>query len=165
MSETSSERQRRLRATNPEYAERQRELSRLAKQRRRGTCERCGGATKYNGVSTNGASRVCAKCTQRRQHDERRWTREKIVRAFIRFRDETGRTPRALDAHGPCESLVLRLSGRRIRELEQVQELGLVLPAPQFVQREFGSWAEALRAAGMRPSRGGSPEHRRRAYG
>lgn len=151
------------RANDPEYAQRSREQSLAAKRRRRGVCERCGGETKYNGHGI-GVSKVCADCSRQEQHDERHWTRERIVRAFIRFRDETGRVPRVDDAHGPCESIVIRLSGRRIRELEQVRELGLVLPSPQFAQREFGSWTEALRAAGMRPSVGGAPTHRPRAW-
>ncbi len=158
----ASDYQRRRRAEDPAYAERCREQSRLAKQRRRGKCEVCGGETRYNGVSTKGASDICASCFREKQHEERKWTRERIIRAFQRFQAATGRTPRVSDKQGIHESQVLRFSGTRIREFEQVQELGLVLPPHQFVKREFGSWAAGLAAAGMEPSRGGSPDHRKR---
>lgn len=157
----NAEYQRLRRLTDPAYAQRSREQSAAAKRRRRGVCEVCGGETRYNGVATNGPSRICATCQRARQHESRRWTKATIIRSFIRFRDATGRTPRSRDAQGPQESQVLRLSGKRIRELEQVQELGLVLPSPHCVQREFGSWAAALVAAGMKPSRGGAPDHRK----
>ncbi len=154
--------QRRRRAEDPAYAERCREQSRLAKQRRRGTCKVCGGETRYNGVAVNGASGICSPCARQKQHDERKWTRERIILAFQRFQAATGRTPRVADKLGIYESQVLRFSGARIREFEQVEELGLVLPPSQFVKREFGSWAAGLAAAGMEPSRGGSPDHRKR---
>ena len=159
---SASDYQRRRRAADPEYAQRSREQSRAAKRRRRGVCEVCGGVTRYNGKTTNGPSRLCAKCLAEKNHSERRWTKETIMRAFGRFEDETGRVPRAADARGPCESLALRLSGRRIRELEQAQ--GLALPSPEIVRREFGSWEAALVACGMRVSRGGGAEHRRRSW-
>ncbi len=155
--------QRRRRAADPEYAERQRELSRLAKQRRKGVCEVCGGETRYNGRTTKDTSDICAGCSREKQHEERKWTRERIIRAFQRFQAATGRTPRVADKLGIYESQVLRFSGARIREFEQVQELGLVLPPPEFVKREFGSWAAGLEAAGMTPSRGGAKDHRKRA--
>ena len=157
----NAEYQRRRRAADPEYAERQRELSRAAKRRRIGVCERCGGETRYNGVTNNGPSTVCGACIAEQNHAERRWTKETIVRAFIRFRDETGRTPRCADVQGLSESQVLKFSGRRIREIEQVRELGLVLPSPGAVRREYGNWAAALVAAGLDPSSGGGSTHRR----
>lgn len=158
----AAEYQRRRRETDPAYAQRQRELSLAAKRRRRGVCETCGGVTRYNGHTVAGASRICANCNSQKNHDERHWTQATILRSFGRFLAETGRVPRAADAMGPMESVVLRYSGRRIRELEEVQELGLVLPRPAAVRREFGSWSAALEAAGMPTSRGGSPDHRRR---
>ncbi len=154
--------QRRRRAEDPEYAERSRELSRQAKQRRRGICEVCGAETKYNGIGINGASRICATCSHEKQHEERKWTRERIIRAFQRFHAETGRVPRTSDKIGLYESQVARFSGTRIREMEQAQELGLILPPHQFVKREFGSWDAGLAAAGMPRSRGGTPTHRKR---
>ena len=157
--------QRRLRyASDPEYAQRCREHSLAAKRKRRGVCEKCGGETMYNGKTTNGPSKICAKCLAQQIHEERHWTRETIVRSFLRFHAETGRAPRALDSQGLYESVCLRVSGRRISELEQVQELGLVLPNLAAVYREFGTWGSALDAAGMPRSRGGSPTHRKRSY-
>lgn len=51
--------------TNPEYAERQLRLSREAKRRRRGVCERCGGETRYSGGRNSSGTPVatlCARC-------------------------------------------------------------------------------------------------------
>lgn len=48
-----------------EWAERDRVASRLAKARRTGTCQACGGPTRYNGHSTNGPSRLCWACSAR----------------------------------------------------------------------------------------------------
>ncbi len=158
----AAEYQRRRRAEDTAYAERCREQSRRAKQRRRGVCKVCGGETRYNGHTTKDISDICASCSREKQHEERKWTRQRIIRAFQRFQAATGRTPRVADKQGIHESQVLRFSGARIREFEQVQELGLVLPPSQFVKREFGSWAAGLEAAGMTPSRGGTPDHRKR---
>lgn len=155
---------RRRRASDLAYAERQRQLSLAAKRRRKGVCERCRGETRYNGKTVPGASRICSDCYREERYENRRWTRETIVRAFRRFQDETGRVPRAADAMGPHESIVARLSGQRIRELELVRELGLVLPLPAAVRREFGSWNRGLEAAGMALSRGGGGTHRRRSF-
>ncbi len=154
--------QRFRRAADPAYAERCREQSRRAKQRRRGVCNVCGGETRYNGQGINGASDICSPCARQKQHQERKWTRERIIRAFQRFHTETGRVPRTSDKIGLYESQVARYSGTRIREMEQAQELGLILPAHQFVKREFGSWDAGLAAAGMPRSRGGTPTHRKR---
>lgn len=163
--EYQREYKRRRRALDPEYAQRSREQSLAAKRRRRGVCELCGGETRYNGNRINGPSSICAACNVKRNHEERRWTRETIVRAFRRFHAELGRQPTTADSMGTCESLVLGLSGRRIREIEQVQELGLALPRPSAVYREFGTWAAALEAAGFTVSRGGGGTHRRRYVG
>lgn len=38
--------------------------SRDAKVRRRGTCTRCGGETRYNGKSVNGPSILCSSCSK-----------------------------------------------------------------------------------------------------
>lgn len=49
----------------PAYAERNREASRAVKRRRSGTCELCGGTTRYNGHGQV-VSTVCAVCAGRR---------------------------------------------------------------------------------------------------
>lgn len=46
---------------NPAVAEASRQRSAAAKRRRTGTCERCGGETRYNG-HTAGVSRICDAC-------------------------------------------------------------------------------------------------------
>ena len=50
------------RYVNPSFDERSRKDSRAAKQRRTGVCARCGGETRYNGRTTNGASSLCKTC-------------------------------------------------------------------------------------------------------
>lgn len=49
------------RILSPEYAERMRQLSREAKRRRTGTCEKCGTETRYNGHA-HVTSRLCLPC-------------------------------------------------------------------------------------------------------
>lgn len=52
------------RVVDPEFAQRDREWSAAAKQRRRGVCERCGGETRYagKGSTANGCARLCEAC-------------------------------------------------------------------------------------------------------
>ncbi len=57
-------RERERAANTPKY-QRDLRMSREAKRRRRGTCERCGGETRYNGDTVNGPSRVCRSCATR----------------------------------------------------------------------------------------------------
>lgn len=63
----------------------QRRLSREAKRRRVGTCEDCGAATRYNGRTINGASRLCCPCANRRIGHAKRGTgfREQQLLAFL----------------------------------------------------------------------------------
>ena len=46
----------------PDAAERDRQVSREAKRRRHGICERCGGATNYNGRKGQPLCRYCGPC-------------------------------------------------------------------------------------------------------
>lgn len=58
---------------HPDYAERQRHLSREAKMRRTGRCVNCGATTRYNGHE-RAVSALCHACACRRAGDERRDT-------------------------------------------------------------------------------------------
>jgi transcriptional regulator with XRE-family HTH domain len=136
---------------------------RARRDRYRGTCRVCGVQT--DGSNGRAAPDLCSTHLHELQHAERRWTQATVIRSFRRFHAETGRIPRATDAGlGLCESRVSSFSGARIREMEEVVVLGLVLPRPGTVQREFGTWAAALEAAGMEPSGGGGGTHRRSSY-
>ncbi len=55
-----------LRWIYPNHAEDSRRLTNEAKRRRVGTCEDCGGETRYNGHTDSGVSRFCVPCGQER---------------------------------------------------------------------------------------------------
>jgi hypothetical protein len=57
-----------LRYASQEAREADRAASRAYKQRTTGTCERCGGETRYNGRSVNGPSRICSACAHTFTH-------------------------------------------------------------------------------------------------
>jgi Homing endonuclease associated repeat len=67
----------------PGYAEKQRRLSREAKQRRRIPCPGCGKLIWYT-------SKTCISC-----HEHRYWTRERVVEAIQRWAAEHGQPPTA----------------------------------------------------------------------
>jgi hypothetical protein len=92
------------RVLSAERRERDRVLSWEAKQRRRGTCERCGGVTRYNGHSVNGPSRICTSCNARAAAE-----REKLRRGT-----------------GPLEQRILGLLASGPRRFSEITtELGL----------------------------------------
>lgn len=55
-------------------AEADRRSSREAKRRRTGTCEDCGGVTRYGGAKGRPVSRLCAICSAKRNAAARRGT-------------------------------------------------------------------------------------------
>lgn len=117
---------------------------RRAKQARRrlryrGTCVDCGAPTDGSNGRERAAKR-CATCAAEHQHKSRTWTRETILAAFHRYFDEHGDQPSA--------ALV-----------NQSRPAGF--PPTGTVQREFGSWSAAIRAAGWRPW-AKRPTHERR---
>lgn len=59
------------------------------------------------------------------------WTRQLVIDAILRFHKRFGRAPRYRDAEG-----------------------NLTMPSPNTVRRLFGSWREAVRAAGIEPAYG-----------
>jgi hypothetical protein len=126
-----------------------------------GTCERCGARTD----GSNGrelAPKLCAACTVKAQHEERYWTAERIVETFQAFERIAGRPPAALDTGlGEAPSIRKRQSAARNAEGDRLRKL-IRLPHPFTVQREWGSWNEALKAAGFPPNPMGGRGHRKR---
>lgn len=124
-------------------------------------CPECGAAMTGSGPS-HGA-KLCASCHAARQHAEREWTAEKIIETFQAFEAHYGRPPVALDTPlGLSPSQASRLSATRVAETRAIQDGPVRLPQLRMVAREFGSWNDAIRAAGFQPTRGGSPLHRDR---
>jgi transposase len=93
---------------------------------------RCACGARTDG--SNGRERApteCYRCRHRRKHDERYWTRERIIQALHAEHAQTGRVP---SSHGHQQR------GAR--------------PVTATVQAEFGSWSAGIQAAGMTPLRG-----------
>jgi transcriptional regulator with XRE-family HTH domain len=113
-----------------------------------------------NGRGPN-ASKLCSACASQQQRETRRyWDSERIVATFRAFDNQFGRQPTATDYAGRFPGGRKRLSATRLDEVDAITATGFTFPHPFAVQREFGSWSAALKAAGFTPSRGGSPSHR-----
>lgn len=100
---------------------------RARKDSYRGTCETCGAPTDgSNGPGS--APKQCATCFNNRRHEERYWTKETVIAAIRRFAAENGRKPFSSEwsRNGP----------------EYAPDVSLVL-------REFGTWNNAIAAAGF----------------
>lgn len=113
---------------------------RARRKRYQGRCEDCGAATDgSNGHA--GAPTLCEPCSRVHQHDERYWTPAQIVAAIREWA--------AIHDAPPVSTTWLRgveldAQGRRR------------WPPVNVVQREFGTWAAAIAAAGFaRPRIGG----------
>jgi hypothetical protein len=111
---------------------------RARKERYRGTCRRCGGPTS-GGDGRAKAPTICVSCFNIELHENRHWTQERIIDAIKRFAAEHGRPPVAPEwlygSHG---------------------KNGDGYPYATTVLNEFGSWANAIEAAGFpRPRIGG----------
>jgi hypothetical protein len=127
------------RILSPEYEERQRILSRDAKRRRKGSCERCGAQTSYSGGHPP-VSRLCPACAS---EEATIWTRERIIERVRDWAEIHGRPPTATDWR----------VGRG------------VWPPTGSVQKCFGLWADAIEAAGFpRPQAGGRYQERPRRW-
>lgn len=115
---------------HPERAERSRQKSREAKQRRTGTCVDCGAVTHYNGTDGKSVSERCLPCSQRI------WTAETVIDAIRRFATANGRPPTATEWENadPERNYPAATSCYRSRPSS---------PSP------FASWNEAIEAAGL----------------
>jgi Homing endonuclease associated repeat len=131
--------------------------ARARKERYRRPCPHCGKPMSgSNGVGQN-APRRCPKCAA---EASRVWGREEIVEAFQRFAEKFGRAPSAADLLLRSPSQREHASPERLAEADTIARSGLLLPAPDTVQRVFGSWNAAVRAAGLEPNATGTPGHR-----
>jgi hypothetical protein len=92
-------------------------------------------------------SALAAKRDLRREN--RYWTPERIVDAFRVFAETMGRPPAINDTDWKAPSRRAEMTPGRLAEAQQAASLGLRLPGPGVVRREFGSWPNGLRAAGF----------------
>jgi len=127
---------------NPETAEKQRKISREAKRKRKGICSECGGQTSYNGHD-KAVSDTCANCVRDQQRANRRWTRENVIAAIQLFHARNGRPPSAKDWNRPDRGTDYPSLGAVIRR------------SYGWRNAPFGSWSEAIRAAGYEPNQTG----------
>jgi transcriptional regulator with XRE-family HTH domain len=88
-------------------------------------CIDCGAPTDGSGGFAQRRTR-CSACSDRYRHDQRHWTPDQIVAVLQQWAEELGAPP----------SATLALRG------------GALVPCA-VVQREFGSWSNGLRAAGL----------------
>ena len=111
---------------------------RLRKEKYKGTCVDCGGVTSHGHSKT--PSPRCLACEKKRQHANRRWTRERIIADIRKWNDIHGRPPVATDW---------------LHYTSPTRGAPREWPHVQIAQREFGSWSNAIEAAGFpRPSIG-----------
>lgn len=127
----------------------------------RGTCERCGAKTDGS-AGKRKAPKLCASCSIKRQKEERRWTREALIGVLREFVRVHGRVPSADDTRPTAPTVLAHASNRRRLELLDIR---VDLPAQGTFVLEFGSWRNALAAAGFSGSVGGNPHHRQRQRG
>lgn len=105
-----------------------------------GTCIDCGARTSGN----NGLAKAPERCFACRREFDRAnapWDRERIVRAIREFAETYGRAPRVTD-FSKAHATACGHAGR-------VPEGHW--PAYATIQKYYGSWNEAVRAAGLEP--------------
>lgn len=106
----------------------------LRKEQYRGTCIECGGKTTYARSHGKPVHR-CSPCARKHQHSQRVWTPERIIADLQEWNRIYGEPPKAMDwltgVYGDGT-----WGSRR-------------WPHVVCVQREFGSWSNALEAAGF----------------
>lgn len=112
-----------------------------------GTCRDCGAPTDGSDGRANAPER-CARCSLEKQHNERYWTKEVIVAAIIRWDDTFSQVPRASDWN---VAMARKYTDGQKRLARYYDHPAGPWPAASMVQREFGSWSAAIRAAGLEP--------------
>lgn len=133
--------------------------ARARKDRYRGTCVDCGGPT----TGSEGPSKTpdrCHSCAALMSHAERYWTADRILNSFRRFANVNGRAPTATDRMITNPSIRAKVSPERLADAERAMANCPDLPHPYSVQREFGTWATAVKAAGLTPGPSGGAGHR-----
>lgn len=137
------------------------------KQRYAGTCEVCGDPTS----GSNGrdlAPTLCERCSHQRQHDERFWTRERILDGMRTANEISlrvlGRPIRAADWLCLTPSQRGKFTPTRLRETRLlwavIRHEGVRVPVMTSITTEFGSWGAAAVEIGVVSPRGGHPHHR-----
>lgn len=105
-------------------------IEKARKDSYRGTCERCGARTDgSNGAAK--APRICNACQADELHSNRNWTRPRVIAAIKAFAAEHGRPPFAPEWNHKGKPATV--------------------PYVTEVQREFGTWNAAIKAAGFAP--------------
>ena len=110
--------------------------ARERKRRYRAVCVVCGGPCYRQGPY---AAWRCEACERTHRHEQRKWTKRKVKAALGRWADDLGRPPTAEET---------ALPGTRVPY--------------GAIRREFGSFSQALKAAGL-PAR--EPGHRAASNG
>lgn len=108
------------------------ELARARKRNYGRNCEICGARTNGSDGMFK-APRICGRCWNQKRHEERHWSPERILAAIRAWAAEHGRPPGA-------------------REWRHTRPTA---PTTNTVVREFGSWANAIEAAGFPRPRSG----------
>lgn len=106
------------------------ERERARKANYGGVCGSCGARTDGSNGRAK-APKLCAACAAAKQHAGRRWTREAVLAEIRRFYDLNGRKPNSSEW------------------LRGNPHDGSPYVDVSTVQREFGSWNNAIRAAGL----------------
>lgn len=139
-----------------------------AKRRKRrdsyqGVCERCGGVTQSDGTSK--PSRFCSQCGPAQGGKKSKvWTEERVIAAIQWWDDRYGEPPALVD-WSPTQARHLGDEERALRAERHIAAREI----PWFTSavRAFGSWNDAIRAAGFEPRQpngaGGNALRARRA--
>lgn len=136
---------------DPSTAEKQK----ARRARYAGVCVDCGGATDgSNGFGS--APDRCARCQAQHQHDHREWNQQAVIAAMRRFAEANGRPP----ASGDFTPAILgdRCSPERVSAALAAKRTGRY-PSMSVVMREFGTWQNALAAAGFGKNPTGGAAH------
>ncbi len=149
-----------LRWLNPDIAEKTRVQSREAKRRRTGACVDCGTVTRYNGRPGTPVSERCPACAAIHVGQQQTiWTQDRIIDAIRTWADEHDGEPPAIPDWSPNQA-------RRLGDDQRATRFENDPRFPWFsvVIYAFGSWNNAIRAAGFepRPSHGTAASYRRR---
>jgi predicted transcriptional regulator len=112
-------------------------------------CVDCGKATGGSGGFAAPALR-CAPCQRRWQRENAIWTRETVITAIQAWADEHGGVPPVAADWNPAIA-------RRLGKPEKADKFyeDDAWPTVESVQKVFGSWNQAIRAAGFAPRRPG----------
>lgn len=106
-----------------------------------GRCMDCGAVT--NGSNGRGkAHKRCLSCYSRHAHERRLWTPETVIEAIQAWAHEYGAPPTATEWNPGQHHM-------KPGAAERYYDGPLVAPPVVAVQREFGSWAAAIEAAGF----------------